>query len=726
MLAYNSNSSRVLHDVLACGVAACALIATSSAFAETTELPDVNVSADRIAAPAVKEGSEENGYRASTTSLGALGTTSLKDTPYSVNVTSRELMTNLQAQTVSEAVKYNPTIYAGSGNNMVGGGAAFTIRGFTTDTNQSFIDGLRMYSRTPLEDKERIEVLNGPATFLFGFANPAGTINYVSKQPTAAPLANITVGDYGGAQGYVHGDFGGPLDKEGKFAYRANLLYVDKGDVGIKDDSHERYLASGTIDWHATPSTVWSLDYTHYYINVVGGDNIFTIGPNVTAIPKAPDASKNYMPPYSVARDVYDRVATRFNSEISDAIDLRGAVAYSDIDMYRHRASDKIIDNAGDYTMSRNYYHQGKSTVDGNTYMDVTFDTGSIAHKVTAGVNEENTIYKYAYPYANGTINYAGTNNLYNPFPYPADTGADTVGDPNHITERTNLFAATLADRISFNEQWSLLGGLTWASINDQVNTYSATVPGQYIAMPAYTRSATTPSVALTYKPVSALSTYVSYNEALQKGPTSPSTGVVNPNVTLDPYIARQVEAGVKATVGMIDVNFAAFQMQQAYAFTNSASVYTQSGTETHTGGEFVVTGKLTKELTVTGGFTIMQAVVEDVDQVGVSGKVPMGVPLQMARLYGEYAIPSMSGLTLTAGVSHNGPIYVNAINTLSIPGVTTADLGLRYAMKLYRHDMTLRFNVFNITNNNYWTYSSSSLALGASRTFAFSAAMTF
>ena len=140
----------------------------------------------------------------------------------------QQLITNLQAQTASEAVKYNPTIYAGSGNNMVVGGASFTIRGFTTDTNQSFIDGLRMYSRTPLEDKERIEVVNGPATLLFGFASPAGVINYVQKRPTAEPFANMTVGDYGGAQGYVHGDFGGPLDKEGRFAYRLNSVLTSE------------------------------------------------------------------------------------------------------------------------------------------------------------------------------------------------------------------------------------------------------------------------------------------------------------------------------------------------------------------------------------------------------------------------------------------------------------------------------------------------------------------
>lgn len=692
--------------------------------AAPVQLPVVSVEAS---SPAPEEGSAENGYRTSSASLGSLGTTALKDTPYAVNVVSGQFISNIQAQTVSEALKYNPTVYAASGNNMVGGGASFTIRGFTTNTNESFIDGLRMYARTPIEDKERIEVINGPASFLFGFANPAGTINYVQKRPTDTPFAQITVGDYGGAQGYAHGDFGGPLDADGRFTYRANLLYVDKGDIGIPDDSHERYLGSASLDWHISPKTLLSVDYSHFYIDIEGGDNIFSIGSNVTSIPKAPKASRNYMPSYSRAKDEYDRVAMHFTSELSDAISVRSAVAYSYVDMFRHRASNKITDNDGDYTMSRNYYNQGKSTIEGNTYVDVKFDTGSWRHKVTVGVNEENTVYQYAYPYATGKVSFDGTNNLYNPIPYPPDTYDMTLGDPDHTTEQTNLFAAVLGDQLAFNDQWSLVGGLTLASIYDKQNKYSSTNIGQYTSLDPYNRSMLSPSIALIYKPIPEVSLYASYNEALQKGPTSPSTGVNNPNVTLDPYVARQEEVGVKATVGgKLDLNGALFRIEQAYAYTNALSDYIESGTETHLGAEFIAKGKLTDRLSVTGGFTVLDATVKGLDQSNLNGKVPVGVPRTMARLYAEYSLPFLPELTLTGGVSYNGSVYVNAANSLSIPEVTTGDLGARYAMHVGKHELTLRFNVDNFTDENYWTCSGSSLALGAPRTFAFSAQMTF
>ena len=66
--------------------------------------------------------------------------------------------------------------------------------------------------------------------------------------------------------------------------------------------------------------------------------------------------------------------------------------------MYRHRASDKIINNAGDFTMSRNYYHAGKQTVDGNAYLDIKFDSWDWRRRVTVGANEDYTVVRYAYP----------------------------------------------------------------------------------------------------------------------------------------------------------------------------------------------------------------------------------------------------------------------------------------------------------------------------------------
>ena len=163
-------------------------------------------------------------------------------------------------RSVAEALRYNPTVNAGSGANSVGGGAAFQIRGFVTDTNESFIDGMRIYSRTPLEDKESIEVLNGASALLYGFANPAGVVNYIPKRPTAERLTRLTVGDYGGEQTFAHGDFGGRLDEAGHWGYRLNLLGVNDGETSVRNQHHGRYLLSAALEGRLSPDTLWSFD----------------------------------------------------------------------------------------------------------------------------------------------------------------------------------------------------------------------------------------------------------------------------------------------------------------------------------------------------------------------------------------------------------------------------------------------------------------------------------
>lgn len=701
-----------------------AAFAADPDIAKTGDISTVVVEADA-------DGSAANGYRVNAASFGALGAAALKDAPYTVTVAPEELMENLQASTVSDALKFTPAVYGGSGNNMVGGGAAFTIRGFTTNTNESFVDGLRIYSRTPIEDKERVEVIEGATSFLFGFANPAGTINYVQKRPTERPMLVVTTGTYGDNQWFTHADAGGPLDGAGKLAYRLNLLYVGKGDVGIKDDSHERYLGSGSLDWHVDPQTTISFDYAHYRINVDGGDNIFTVKSGVTAIPQAPKASWNFMPSFSAANDGYDRVATHFTNDLSDAITLRGAFSYSEISMFRHRASDAIIDNAGDYTLSRNYYDTAKYTADGYLYADYQTSILGLANKVTLGVNEENTTYDSAYPYANGNVGYAGTFNLYRPASFPADKYASTLGKPSKTTERTNLASGIVADRLDFDERWSLMAGVTIATIDDRNWDFSQYAgKGIYSEKPAYQETVPSPGAAVLFKPIPAVTTYVSYNEALQKGATSSTTTDINYGQSLSPYVARQVELGVKAEAGGMQVNAALFRIEQAYAYsqplTGSATLYTEDGTETHLGGEISATGRLTDALTVTGGLTLLSAHVGDVTTAGLEDKVPAGVPRQAAKVYAEYAVPLLTGATLTGGITYSGPVYVNATNSLAIPSVVTGDIGARYRTEIHGTDTTLRINVTNVGNANYWTSSGGSLALGQARTVLFSTEFSF
>lgn len=668
-----------------------------------------------------KDGSADSGYQTDTANVGPLGEQSQQDTPYSVNVTSGEMLENQQADSVSAALKYNPTVSNGSGSNTVGGGTSFTIRGFTSST--MMIDGMRTdLNGPPIEDKERIEVLNGAAGFLYGISNPGGIINYVLKRPTDYPLAKVTIGNYGGNQNYFHSDFGGPIDHDGKFGYRLNALYVKKGETEVENEQHGRRLVSAAFDWHPAPDQLFTFDYSHFDSEIEQGDNIFTIGTGVTAIPAAPDASKNYMPSYSTAKDSYDRYGLGYTKDINDIFSFRSAIRYNDETRYRHRASIALTDDDGDFTMSRNYYNTEATTTQGYSFMDAQFRTGLMSHTMTFGFSEDYTTTLYAYPYKTGKVTYTGTNNIYDPSDWPDDKSGDTVGDPDKPTAKTRYTSTLLGDKIAFNQQWSVFLGINRVGLD--VKSWSYNTSGVSTVQPENEKNALTPAASLTYKINPEMTSYISYIESLQAGPTVASA-YANAGEVLDPYRSKQQEIGLKTQLGGLNVNTALFRIEKANAYADAVTnIYSEDGQEVHMGLELTATGKMSQNFTLTGGFTLLKAEITEASDAEQIGNTPFGVPEKIARLYMEYAFPTIAGLVLTGGLSYTGQEWVDSSNheTLAIPEVVTGDIGVRYRRPCYGHDVILRLNVKNVTNKNYWTSTGGgSLGLGDPRTISFS-----
>ena len=164
----------------------------------------------------------------------------------------------------------------------------------------------------------------------------------------------------------------------------------------------------------------------------------------------------------------------------------------------------------------------------------------------------------------------------------------------------------------------------------------------------------------------------------------------------------------------------ALFDIDKAYEFTNAGNTYTQDGRQNHKGVEFSATGKLTRHLTVIGGVTLLDAGIRGGDS---DGKEPMNVAKRIAKLYSEYALPSVPGLTLTGGVYFTGRQWADDDNTSRLPSYTTVDLGMRYATQAAGKPLTLRLYASNVADRNYWQ---NSYYVGPPRSVAFSAQIQF
>lgn len=706
----------------------------------TVQVPAISVEGAAFA----PDGSAEDGYRVSTGSLGPLGSQSLKEIPYSVNVVSSDLIENLQATSTSEALKYNPTVRAQLGSNLSSN--YFMIRGFSSTpggaTSNSTVGGMRQtVSFEPVEDKERIEVLNGPAGFLMGFAAPGGTLNYELKHPTDSMLNRVTVGDYGGEQGYLHGDFGGPIDRDGRLAYRVNMVKVGAGDIGVAGETHKRELFTGVLDWHLAPDTVWSVDASHFDRDIRGYQAYFVA--NNATLPKAPDPSGNYGAPWAFCHDEYDRYSTSLKSSLSDAFTLRAALRYTDTRNSSESLRDQIISNSGQYK----YYQvqvkgtNGYDTTQGYTFLDAKFDTLGFGHSATFGVAQDHVVGFTATPDTNANDFYtfaasAGGSSMLNPLaPQQPNFKINLSDEDLQRTSRTELRTVIAADKITVNDQWSVLGGLNiprMQTVSYAVNTG--------VVSSEYTKTQATPAGAVMFKPIPAVTTYVSYVEALQQGATVSGTGsngqpLANSGEILAPYLSHQYEIGTKTTIDNVDLNLALFQIDKQNAYIDpSTNTETLDGREVHRGAEFTFTGKATPDLTLGGGFTWMTAVItKATPSSGLSGTTPAGVPHVMANLFGEYAVPQLPGLTLLAGGSYTGKEWVQTLsssipaNTASIPAVFLMDVGARYQAEIYGRPTTFRLNVDNVLNTRYWTNKGDTfLYTGAPMTVAFSVSTDF
>ena len=195
------------------------------------------------------------GYHATRSASATRTDTSIHETPQSISVVSKDVVEDIGATRLQDALDYAGGV--GRANNFGGQGlTTFTVRGFTT--GEFYRNGFpinRGYPNMPDANTiERLEVLRGPATMLYGRGDPGGTFNVVSKQPLAEPT--VTLGSQLDDQGMQRAtlDASGPLDEQGRLAYRLNVV-GEGGDTFRDHVETERYGVTPVITWQASDDT---------------------------------------------------------------------------------------------------------------------------------------------------------------------------------------------------------------------------------------------------------------------------------------------------------------------------------------------------------------------------------------------------------------------------------------------------------------------------------------
>jgi iron complex outermembrane recepter protein len=241
----------------------------------------------------------------------------------------------------------------------------------------------------------------------------------------------------------------------------------------------------------------------------------------------------------------------------------------------------------------------------------------------------------------------------------------------------------------------------------------------------AYDESKVTPTAALLAK-LGNYSVYGNYSEGLSQGSVAPNTAA-NAGESLPPFVAKQQEVGVKYNAGTFGVTAAVFQITQPSTFTNAARRLVADGEQRNRGLELSTFGQPFSGVRLLGGVTFIDPEQTKTQNGLNDGKDAVGVPKVSVVINGEYDIFAVPGLTLTGRISGFGEAQADTANTQSIPGWTTFDAGARYATQISGNKVTLRANIMNLANKDYWnSVSRSFITMGAPRTALISATIDF
>ncbi|OLS64556.1 TonB-dependent receptor [Pseudomonas putida] len=688
-------------------------------------------STDINATVASVDGSASAGYRTENVkNVGALGGMKLQDTPYSMSVVSQEFLKNTQTTSLDDVFKRNPATQL-YGPRAAGYASAVAIRGFSGSGNMNIAnDGLRFSNGADagnfIEDTEQLEIITGLTGFLYGPGTPGGLVNYVLKRPTYERYNSVTLGNAGGENYYLHGDFGGKIDDAGVFAYRLNVLTQD-GETAIDLQKHRRQMISAALDWNVNDDLQIQFDASHRKNQVRGLSSYWYVFPGA----ERPDASslkndKLYSQKWSFSDNETDKAGVRANWRLNDTFTLRAAFAaqqYTDEFTY----TGPTINSTGFYSQPIYAFAPIESEEkSGSLFLDSVFATGPLGHKLTLGYQGNTTRvkqYEDHIPYPDWQYQSpVGTLPLDQRPQVDKPSWSIGHGDQRLANSaETNNFL--IGDVITFNEQWSTILGVTHTQIKSYTNEFVyAKAFGTPETETKYNKSKTSPNISLIYKPVPWLTTYATYIEGLQAGGVAPSDAI-NAGQALAPQISEQYEIGAKATVGETLFTLAFFNIDKPNNYKNSAGLYTQDGRQENNGMEFSVTGKVVPELTVVGGITLLDPKVKKTAITANEGNAPTNVAKQLAKVYAEYDVDAIPGFALTGGAYYTGKQYADEANHESLPSFTTFDAGARYKMHVSDNDVTFRVNVANLANKEYWL---NSFYLGDPRTVQFSAQLEF
>lgn len=646
------------------------------------------------------------GYVAKRTAAGTKTDTALVEAPRSISVATREQMQDRNVQNLDDAVKYMPGIVSAS----YGSDTRYDwmrVRGFEPT---QFLDGLPLprgvYANPKAEtwNLDRLALLRGPASSVYGQTPPGGLLDMVSRRPSAESSHAIQM-QYG-SDNYrqINFESTGKIDDEGQFLYSVGGVVRDAG-TQVDHIDNKRYNIAPSLTWNIDTDTKLTL-LSQFTRDDTGTTSQFLPiqGTKIKSPLGEVSHHKNLGDPdYDFYDRTYYALGYAFEHRFNDTWQFKQNLRYTKSELAFQQLTVGSFafspaDANGDISRSSTNVDEDISqfAVDNNFQAD--FSTGDISHTVLLGLDHQRTDTSYLAIFGDG-----GTTNIFNPVygqPIVRPARSTAFYDYNQKTVQTGLY---VQDQMALDNWRLTLGGredwvhqgTTYFNKNDATNTdRSKNFSG---------------NAALSYVFDSGFVPYLSYAESFQPA----SNASVDPLQSFKPTEGKQWELGIKYQPPGSNtlLSAAVYDLTQKNVQVTSfqsggASVTDQTGEVKVKGLELEAVSDVTENLKVIAAYTLAKS---EVQKGQYKGNRLQLMPNQQASLWTDYTwhTGALDGFGIGFGARYTGNTYGDQANTWAgkANAYTVFDGSVHYDLGRLDNSLkgaSVKVNATNLFNKDY------------------------
>ncbi|MDV3348998.1 TonB-dependent siderophore receptor [Leptothoe sp. LEGE 181152] len=634
-------------------------------------------------------GEQEQDYGATQATVGTRTVTPILEVPQSIQVVPEPVLEDQNALTLNDALRNVSGVQPSfaSARSPV---TAVVIRGFNVDN--LLLNGLRDSTFTDLgiglTNVERVEVLKGPASVLYGLGDLGGTINVVTKQPLRESFYELeyTVDNFGLHRPAI--DLSGPLNADRTVLYRFNAA----GEFGENfvdfEDIDSRPFVAPALTWQIDDDTTLTLEANYLRNNTTGdAPSLPAVGTVIDNPNGEIDLDVNLGEPDLT--ETQEQV-TRIGYRLEHQLDAHWAIRSEFSGAFFRELTNTIAFPLGllpdqrtllralvDVDTDRDSYVLNNSVVGG-------FNTGSVDHQLLVGVElaRENVTDRLV-------ANFLDPIDIFDPVYTPDNVGFEVLRQD--VFSRTDSLGIYAQDQISFTDDLILVLGGRF-DIAGVSNDDAIAQTDEFQQDEAFS-----PRVGLVYQPSDDVSLYGSYTRSF-----TPQAGQTFTGDSFRPERGTQYELGVKANLlqDKLFANLAFFDLTRTNVLTNdpdNSLFQIQTGEQRSRGIELDVQGEILPGWNVIASYALTDAEITE-DEVFEEGNTLFNVPRHGGSLWTVYELQqgSLEGLGFGLGLFFVGERDGDLDNTFELPSYVRSDALVYYQRDRFRAQLNVQ-NLFDI-----------------------------